>query len=156
MRGSKGQVRQPQGLLAGALLFGSTPISQKEARLSESEDWSLGGRRTPAAPRTPSVPRRVTFERRELDAILRVYSRKVAEGEWRDYAIDHLEDRAVFSIFRRTSEMPLYRVEKVPALARKQGAFRVLAPAGLILKRGHDLAAVLKVLDKPALSLVKG
>jgi hypothetical protein len=55
----------------------------------------------------------VTFERRELDAILRVYSRKVAEGEWRDYAIDHLEDRAVFSIFRRTSEMPLYRVEKV-------------------------------------------
>ncbi len=124
--------------------------------MSEIEDWSLAGRRTRSALRTPSVPRRVTFERRELDAILRVYSRKVAEGEWRDYAIDHLEDRAVFSIFRRTSEMPLYRVEKVPALARKQGAFRVLAPAGMILKRGHDLATVLKVLDAPKLSLVQG
>ncbi len=124
--------------------------------MSESEDWSLEGRRILSAVRSSSIPRRVTFERRELDAILRVYSRKVAEGEWRDYAIDHLEDRAVFSIFRRTSEMPLYRVEKVPALARKQGAFRVLAPAGMILKRGHDLAAVLKVLDKPNLSLVTG
>ena len=123
--------------------------------MSESEDWSLEGRRILSAVRSSSIPRRVTFERRELDAILRVYSRKVAEGEWRDYAIDHLEDRAVFSIFRRTSEMPLYRVEKVPALARKQGAFRVLAPAGVILKRGHDLGTVLRILDKPSLSLVK-
>ena len=124
--------------------------------MSESEDWSLDGRRTPSAFRAPFVPRRVTFERRELDAILRVYSRKVAEGEWRDYAIDHLEDRAVFSIYRRTSEMPLYRVEKVPALARKQGAFRILAPTGMILKRGHELGSVLRALDKPTLSVVKG
>jgi hypothetical protein len=121
--------------------------------LSESEDYSFDGRRI--APNfRPSVSRQVSFNRSELNAILRVYGRKVAEGEWRDYAIDHLEDRAVFSIFRRTSEMPMYRVEKVPALARKQGAYRVLAPAGLILKRGHDLAGVLKVLDKPKLSLV--
>ncbi len=91
----------------------------------------------------------VFFDRRELDAILHVYSRKVAEGEWRDYAIDHLEDRAVFSIFRRTSEMPLYRVEKDPRLARRQGAYAVVASSGLILKRGHDLARVLQVLDRP-------
>jgi len=96
----------------------------------------------------------VTFNRQELDQILRIYSRMVAANEWRDYAIDHLDDRAVFSIFRRTSETPLYRVEKVPALARKQGLYRILAPAGLILKRGHELAAVLRVLDKPNLSLV--
>jgi hypothetical protein len=96
----------------------------------------------------------VSFDRRELDAILRVYGRKVAEGEWRDYALDHLSDRAVFSIFRRASEMPMYRVEKVPAAARKQGAYRIVTPIGLILKRGHDLANVLKILDRPKLSLV--
>lgn len=90
----------------------------------------------------------VTFHRRELDAILRLYSRMVADGEWRDYAIDHLKDRAVFSVFRRTSEVPLYRIEKNPKLARKQGAFAVIAASGLILKRGQDLEQVLKVLDK--------
>jgi hypothetical protein len=98
----------------------------------------------------------VSFDRGEFDAILRVYGRKVAEGEWRDYAIDHLTDRAVFSIFRRSSEMPMYRVEKVPALQRRQGAYRVVvAASGLILKRGHQLANVLKILDKPRLSLVR-
>lgn len=96
----------------------------------------------------------VAFDRRELDVILRVYGRKVSEGEWKDYAIDHLSDRAVFSIFRRASEVPLYRVEKVPALRRRQGAFSVVAPGGLILKRGHELATVLKVLEKPKLKVV--
>ena len=127
--------------------------TRKEARLSESEDWSFVGRRASLGA-SPSAQHRVSFDRSELDAILQVYGRKVAEGEWRDYAIDHLEDRAVFSIFRRSSEMPMYRVEKVPALARKQGAYRVVAPAGLILKRGHELAKVLGILDRPKLSLV--
>ena len=122
--------------------------------MSESEDCSFGGRRTASHVR-PSAYRQVSFDRSELDVILRVYGCKVAEGEWRDYAIDHLEDRAVFSIFRRASEMPMYRVEKVPALARRQGAYRVIAATGLILKRGHELAAVLKILDKPKLSLVR-
>jgi hypothetical protein len=135
-------------LAAFGLFFVGT---RKEVRLSESEDWSSGGRRIAFR---PSVSPQVSFNRGELDAILHVYGRKVAEGEWRDYALDHLEDRAVFSIFRRASEMPMYRVEKVPALARKQGAYRVLAASGLILKRGHELANVLKVLDKPKLSLV--
>ncbi|EFO32647.1 conserved hypothetical protein [Roseibium sp. TrichSKD4] len=93
----------------------------------------------------PSV---VSFHRRELDTILRLYGRKVAEGEWRDYAIDIMKDRAVFSVFRRSSEMPLYRIEKNPKLARKQGAYSVVATGGTILKRGHDLAQVIKVLDK--------
>lgn len=117
--------------------------------MSESEDWSYGGRTL-----RPHASRQVAFDRRELNAILRVYGRKVAEGEWRDYAIDHLEDRAVFSIFRRTSEVPMLRVEKIPALARKQGAYRLVAATGLILRRGHELAAVLRILDKPKLSLV--
>lgn len=93
-------------------------------------------------------PPPVTFNRRELDSILRLYGRMVADGEWRDYAIDHLKDRAVFSAFRRTSEVALYRIEKDPKLARKQGAFSVVAASGMILKRGHDLEQVLRVFEK--------
>ncbi|WP_136658141.1 DUF2794 domain-containing protein [Nitratireductor sp. XY-223] len=97
----------------------------------------------------------ITFQRRELDAILRLYSRMVAEGEWRDYALDHLKDKAVFSVFRRASEVPMFRIEKDPKLARKQGAFSVIAASGLIVKRGHDVAQVLKVFDKSP-KLVRG
>lgn len=90
----------------------------------------------------------VSFDRRELSEILKVYGRMVAAGEWRDYAIDMLKDRAVFSIFRRSSEMPLFRVEKNPKLARRQGAYSVIAAGGLVMKRGQDLAQVLRVFDK--------
>jgi len=90
----------------------------------------------------------ITFDRRELDQILRVYGHMVAAGEWRDYAIDHLDDRAIFSVYRRTSEVPLFRIVKNPALARKQGAYSVVAATGAILKRGHELARVLAVFDK--------
>lgn len=90
----------------------------------------------------------VTFHRRELDAILKIYGRMVGEGEWKDYAIDHLKDRAVFSIFKRSGEMPLFRIEKNPKLASKQGAYCVLNTHGTILKRGHELPQVLKVFDK--------
>ena len=96
----------------------------------------------------------VSFDRRELDQILRLYGRMVAANEWRDYAIDHLEDRAVFSIFRRASEMPMFRVEKIPALSRKQGAYRIVAATGMILRRGHELANVLRSFDRPRLALV--
>ena len=72
----------------------------------------------------------------------------VAEGDWRDYAMDFGREVATFSIFRRTSEVPLYRIVKNPALARKQGLYAVIAQGGLIVKRGHDLAQVLRVLIK--------
>ncbi|CUX38014.1 DUF2794 domain-containing protein [Agrobacterium genomosp. 13] len=93
-------------------------------------------------------PLPVTFHRRELDAILRIYGRMVGEGEWRDYAIDHLREKAVFSVFKRSGEMPLYRIEKNPKLATKQGAYSVVNTDGRILKRGHELPQVLKVFDK--------
>lgn len=82
-----------------------------------------------------------------MDVLLRLYGRMVAAGEWRDYGIDGLRDAAVFSVFRRTSEAPLYRIEKRPALARKQGAWAVIGNGGMVLKRGHELAQVLKVFD---------
>jgi hypothetical protein len=90
----------------------------------------------------------IAFDRRELTQILNVYGRKVASGEWRDYAIDTMKEKAVFSVFRRSSECPLYRIEKAPKLARRQGAYSVIAATGLILKRGHDLARVLRALDR--------
>jgi hypothetical protein len=97
----------------------------------------------------------VTFSRRELDRILRLYGRKVADGEWRDYAIDFLKDRAVFSVFRRASEAPIYRIEKNPKLGRRQGAFSVISATGHILRRGHELDRVLGALDR-SLRLVAG
>jgi len=80
---------------------------------------------------------------------MNLYGRKVAAGEWRDYAMDFGREKAVFSVFRRASECPLYTIEKNPRLARKQGAYGVIAASGLILKRGPDLARVLAVLDRP-------
>lgn len=94
------------------------------------------------------APSIVSFDRHELREILNLYGRKVADGDWRDYAIDFTAQKAVFSIYRRTSEYPLYRIEKTPKLARKQGIYSVIAATGLVLKRGHDLARVIAVLDK--------
>ena len=94
-------------------------------------------------------PSQVSFNRHELRTILDLYGRKVADGEWRDYAIDFTSEKAVFSIFRRSSEVPLYRIEKAPGLARRQGAYAVVAGTGLTLKRGHDLRHVLRVIDRP-------
>lgn len=107
-------------------------------------------------PHPNKLKRRPTacFDRRELTTILDLYGRKVAEGEWRDYAIDMGKDTATFSVFRRTSENPFIRIEKTPKLARKQGAFAVVGATGQILKRGHDLKTVLRVLDKK-MQLVK-
>ncbi len=121
--------------------------------MSESEPIRLrprpaGGSSSAAALgiqwRTPPT---TAFSRDELETILAVYARKVAAGEWRDYALEMGREKAVFSIFRRSSEYPLYRVEKNPKLARKQGAYSVVAATGLIVKRGPDLRRVLAALD---------
>ena len=93
----------------------------------------------------------VRYDRRELNRILNIYGRMVAAGEWRDYAIDFGDDAAVFSIFRRTSEMPLYRVEKRPELRNRQGMYAVIDAGGRILKRGHELENVLRVFDRKLL-----
>lgn len=96
----------------------------------------------------------VFFERMELDRLLRFYGRMVAAGEFRDYALDALPDRALFSVYRRASEAPLYQIEKCPADARKQGAFSVKAMDGRVLRRGHDLARVLEVLEPKRMRVV--
>ncbi|OYW47789.1 MAG: hypothetical protein B7Z10_02090 [Rhodobacterales bacterium 32-66-7] len=90
----------------------------------------------------------VHFDRKELNLILRLYGQMVAAGEWRDYAITALRDLAVFSVFRRTAEFPLYRIEKRPRLRQKQGLYAVVAQDGRILRRGQELEQVLKVLER--------
>ena len=97
---------------------------------------------------------RIFFDRRELDAILNVYGRMVAMGEWKDYAIGDDKDQAVFSIYRRASEMPLYRIIKCPKWARKQGAFAIIGASGQILKRGHDLKVALRYFDRKKFSVI--
>ncbi|MEH3146983.1 MAG: DUF2794 domain-containing protein [Methylobacterium frigidaeris] len=118
-----------------------------EADGAESRITGAGAQVVPFPGATP--PPQVSFHRDELQKILNLYGRMVAAGEWRDYAIDFTREKAVFSIHRRTSERPLFRIEKDPKLARRQGAYAVVAETGRILKRGHDLAQVLRVLEKP-------
>ncbi len=101
-----------------------------------------------------SPAKTVFFERRELDRLLWLYGRMVAAGEWRDYAIDGLTDRALFSIYRRASEQPLFQVEKRPALRLKQGAWAVLGQQGQVLRRGHELEQVLLALEPKRLRSV--
>lgn len=101
--------------------------------------------------RTPKQP---FFTRQELDIILRLYGLMVAAGEWRDYAIGAGTDMVCFAVHQRASDQPLYRIEKHPKLARKQGQYVVLGQSGQILRRGHDLAQVLKVLERKALKLI--
>ena len=123
------------------------------SEVEEGEPYGGGAGVFALAARTPNtnpgLGPPISFDRHELNQILRVYGRKVAEGEWRDYAIDHLREKAIFSIFRRTSEVPVYQVVKQPKLARRQGAYAIIAATGQILKRGHDLGNVLRFIDRP-------
>jgi len=113
------------------------------------EDADPSEQRAVARPAAASSqPSRVTFNRLELHRILNLYGRMVADGEWRDYAIDFLKDRAVFSVYRRASEVPIYRIEKDPRLARKQGMYSVISATGLILRRSHELERVLLAIDR--------
>lgn len=109
----------------------------------------------PPIPFSSAMHEQVCFDRRELSAILTVYGRMVALGEWRDYGLSTLRDMAVFSVFRRTAENPLYRIEKRPKLRGKQGMYAVVGMNGQTLRRGHDLAAVLKVLEAKLIRAVE-
>jgi hypothetical protein len=131
MLGIEAAIVRPSG---GAMSESETPQSQADSGVIPF----------PVA----AKPATVTFDRKELSELLNLYGRMVAAGEWRDYAIDFLKDQAQFSVYRRSSEVPLYRIVKDPALAKRQGAYSVVAATGLVLKRGAELSRVLRVLDK--------
>jgi Protein of unknown function (DUF2794) len=117
--------------------------------LTECEDKEpSGGKATLLAFAARDRSAEISFNRKELNEILKVYGRKVANGEWRDYAIDQLRERAIFSVYRRSSEVPVYRIVKQPRAPRRQGPYSVVAATGLIVERGADLGRVLRVLDR--------
>lgn len=99
-------------------------------------------------PQSATLPEQVVFDRAELGTILALYGRMVAAGEWRDYAMSFLRDCAVFSVFRRAAETPIYRIEKHPRLRARQGVYALIGMDGQILKRGHDLPSVLRPLER--------
>ncbi|MBC8716149.1 DUF2794 domain-containing protein [Ochrobactrum sp. Marseille-Q0166] len=124
------------------------PSAANEEKSSPSTSHSSATPKVVPFSQPRPISATVSFDRHELGKILNIYGRMVATGAWKDYAIDHLADRAVFSIFRRASEVPLFRIEKSPKLAQKQGAYSVISASGLIMKRGHELERVLRVFDK--------
>lgn len=65
------------------------------------------------------------FSRPELNQLLALYSRQVARGEWRDYAIDHHEGAACFSVFRHTHESALFTIVKMPPGSDRCGEYVV-------------------------------
>lgn len=95
-----------------------------------------------------------SFDRCELMRIMDLYGRMVSAGHWRDYALGHHPDMAVFAAFRRHAERPEVRIEKRPELRLKQGAFALVSEQGVILKRGHELAGVLAPLERRLMRLV--
>ncbi len=96
----------------------------------------------------PDPNERVRFHRTELNVILGLYGRMVAAGLWRDYGISMLRDVAIFSVLRHSAEHPIYRIEKRPKLALKQQQYAVIGMDGRIMKRGPELATVLRVLER--------
>ena len=106
-------------------------------------------------PKAQGVPDKIAFDRKELSVIMGLYGRMVSAGEWRDYGMSFLKDVAIFSVFRRTAEHPIYRIEKRPKLRGRQGMYAVIGMDGQILKRGHDLRTVLRVLDRKLIRAIE-
>lgn len=129
---SEKQLKQSGGLA----LVHSAPESAKATQSAQARAVAKALRDAPTY-----------FDRKELAQLLNVYGKHVSNGDWRDYAMDFVKDRAMFSVYRRNSEQPIFVIEKQPKLRLRQGQYLVINQAGKILKRGHDLAQVLKIFD---------
>ncbi|HYM73089.1 MAG TPA: DUF2794 domain-containing protein [Stellaceae bacterium] len=83
------------------------------------------------------------FTRSELNQLLGLYSRHVSRGIWRDYAIDHRDGRALFSVFRHTQESALYTIVKVATSPSSPAEFFVMSGRQRI-RAGSTLADALE------------
>ncbi|MDE0113427.1 MAG: DUF2794 domain-containing protein [Albidovulum sp.] len=119
-----------------------------------SQNNSIAQLRPSSRDNGDAPPKIISFDRRELFLILNTYGRMVAAGHWRDYDISHMEDFAVFSIFRRTAEYPIYRIVKRPNLNSKRGMYAILGMDGRILRQGMDLGQVLKMFERKLMRVV--
>jgi hypothetical protein len=105
-------------------------------------------------PRRPSISGQVAFERRELHRIVDLYSRMVAAGLWKDYAIHCGRESASFSAFRGSAQYPEYRIEKRPGFRSRQGMWALIGENGSVLRRGHELGPVLAPVERRLMKLV--
>ena len=110
-----------------------------------------GVRRSPSS---RNLSDRMIFTRKEFGEILPVYGRMVAAGQWRDYDISCHRNSAVFSIFRRAWETPIYRIEKRVDPRSRKNLYLVIGLDGRIIRRGHELRSVLGVFDQKLLRIV--
>ena len=133
-----------------------TSVSSRADRPQTARTFSWGIPEIAATRGAERVSGGTRFDRRELKRILSTYFRMVVAGEWRDYAIDFHDDAAIFSVFRRASECPIYSIEKRPWLQDRQGQYSVIAPGGLVVGRGNDLAGVMRTLERKLLHSVHG
>ncbi len=145
------QLRQNWGILPACKIDAAAAILQRDDKLFSwcpMSGTNQVGETAVLLRFAGTLPKEIRFDRAELCMILGLYGRHVANGEWRDYAVDFGRETAGFSVFRRSSEQPLYKIVKTPGLIRKNGLYSVVAQGGLILKRGNELAQVLRVLEK--------
>jgi hypothetical protein len=91
-------------------------------------------------------PRPLFFTRGELSEMLSVYSRRVISGEWRDYAIDHKDGLAMFSIFRHTLDRPLFAIVKAPNRSDRRAEY-ILMHGPEPLARSTSLSEILTTLE---------
>ena len=151
----KSEMGRKRGILITSALLGKASATSSRHRIcifdaiGQDAFMSLSNL-TPAA-----YSEKVAFQRAEMQIILNLYGRMVIPGEAKDYAIGMYRDRAIFAIHKRASEQPSWRIEKVPALANRQGQYEVYGAAGQILKRGHDLAVVLRIFDRKRFEIVQ-
>ena len=109
-----------------------------------SKNWTQSGKNHI----DPKDNRITSFSREELNHILALYGRKVVSGQWKDYAIDTLKDQAIFSIFKKSNEMPQYTIHKLPKQKSSQKMYHIRGTDGKVLKRGSELPHILRILDK--------
>jgi hypothetical protein len=133
----------------------SNLIGGLDLRARQGNCYEMNIPRIPTQHQQNRPVEQVAFHRTELSVILSLYGRMVAAGEWRDYGISCLREVAIFAVFRRTAEMPLYRIEKRPKLRMKQGMYSVMSIDGQILKRGQELKPVLRVLERKLIRAVE-
>lgn len=89
----------------------------------------------------------VYFNRRELNQLLSLYSRRVARGQWRDYAMDHRPGLAIFSIFRSSAERPIFTITKRLLPGDKAAEYAVMDGRHPV-RRSSDLGELIDSFDQ--------
>ena len=91
---------------------------------------------------------KVFFSKTELQIILQTYSKQVSSGVCRDYSIDHIKQKVIFSFFRSTFDKPLFQIEKKTNVKSKLLFDFSIIYKQKIVETNVSLLKILKRLDK--------